>query len=131
MPLYCIVKGCKNVSGGGTNVKFHRLPVNNLQNCKEWLIRAGMTEKEASKVTVKQCRSWRICSAHFQSSRQSNEPFLPTISIPDYERKQAAATLLQLGVSQDTALPSTSHANTHNLVPETCSTDTIMLLILQ
>ncbi|XP_053388378.1 uncharacterized protein LOC128551516 isoform X1 [Mercenaria mercenaria] len=108
MPLYCIVKGCKNMSGRGHDVKFHRLPVNNVKNCREWLIRAGMTDKELKDVTVSQCRNWRICSAHFQSARQTQEPFLPTIGLPDYERKLAATGLLQLHDSQGTASSSTN-----------------------
>ncbi|KAH3715285.1 hypothetical protein DPMN_057991 [Dreissena polymorpha] len=53
-----------------------------MKNCREWLLRAGMTQEEISEVTFSRLKNWRICSAHFPTARRPGEPFLPTKGIP-------------------------------------------------
>ncbi|XP_052236284.1 uncharacterized protein LOC127848039 [Dreissena polymorpha] len=67
-----------------------------MKNCREWLLRAGMTQAKISEVTFLRMKNLRICSAHFPSARRPGEPFVPTIGIPVYERRLAAEILLNM-----------------------------------
>ena len=84
MPSNCIVKGCKSYSGSG-DLHFHRLPWRNKEICKQWLIRAGKTEKELENVRMIRFRNARICSRHFGPNGPGKNPITgvpPSLNLP-------------------------------------------------
>ncbi|KAL3852401.1 hypothetical protein ACJMK2_016052, partial [Sinanodonta woodiana] len=125
MPTTCIIKGCKSRSFQGCGIKFHRLPWRDDLLFKQWLIRAGKSEHELTGKRMVQFKNLRMCSLHFNAEDEGTAKALPLKNLPDFERQEAVAGLLQLNVAHMESTqrnvyvhqtnPSTSKDNTGNI----------------
>ena len=77
MVNFCAVPGCSNRSDRGTNVSYHRLPINKPALLKQWIHKIG-------RENLPILDSTRVCSEHFINSkgRKLRPDEYPTLKLP-------------------------------------------------
>ena len=80
MPYYCIVPMCTNISGTPC-ISFHRLPLNNPELLKIWLIKI---RRENSPVNEHS----RVCSEHFKDGKKQCKMTDGEVEMPPFSIEQ-------------------------------------------